>query len=476
MVDRADKKKHVIKAGLGYTVANYFVKGLAFLTIPIFARILSTEDYGLYNTYLAYESVLSAFVGLALHVSLKNAKYKFESQYQTYVSSITVLLIASLIAWEIIGAVLFPLYKDVVGFPRYIIAALILQCFCTTVLYLYNVHLSLSYSYKKYLLAAAANAIGNCLLSVLLILTGFKDQRYIGRILGTIIPLLVISICIIGYFWRRSKPSINKAYWKFGLKFSVPLIPHAVSQVILSQFDRIMIRNMVGVAEAGIYSFAYNIYLVIETTKISLDSVWGTWFFEKYHNNEYKTIRKVCTMYILAMFCFSTVVMLISPELIYLLGTNKYFDSKFLVIPITSAGFYSFLYSISAQVEYYHEKTHFISISTTVAAVINIVLNAIFIKKYGYIAAAYTTEFTYMLYFALHYIIARKLGKGPIFDGKVFFAVSIGCFAISIIGVASINLWLLRWVMALLAVCGMITVVVKSGFLSKYLQKRTVKG
>lgn len=49
----SDNKK-VIKAGIGYTVGNYLLKGLSFITIPIFTRIMSTSDYGLYNTCVVF--------------------------------------------------------------------------------------------------------------------------------------------------------------------------------------------------------------------------------------------------------------------------------------------------------------------------------------------------------------------------------------------------------------------------------------
>ena len=47
--------KRYIKAGIGYTIANYFIKGLSFITLPIYVRLMSTADYGNFNTYLAYE-------------------------------------------------------------------------------------------------------------------------------------------------------------------------------------------------------------------------------------------------------------------------------------------------------------------------------------------------------------------------------------------------------------------------------------
>lgn len=65
------------KAGLGYTIGNYCIRGIGFITVPIFSRLLSTSDFGLYNTFLAYEAVVYIFISLALNSSVKNAKYKF---------------------------------------------------------------------------------------------------------------------------------------------------------------------------------------------------------------------------------------------------------------------------------------------------------------------------------------------------------------------------------------------------------------
>ena len=57
----------ILKAGLGYTIGNYMIKGLTFFSIPIFARLLSPDNYGIYNTYIAYESILCMCVGF-IHV------------------------------------------------------------------------------------------------------------------------------------------------------------------------------------------------------------------------------------------------------------------------------------------------------------------------------------------------------------------------------------------------------------------------
>ena len=67
----------VIKAGIGYTIGNYLLKGLSFLSVPVFSKLLSTTEYGRYSTFVAYEAILFVLIGAAIHSSYKNARYKY---------------------------------------------------------------------------------------------------------------------------------------------------------------------------------------------------------------------------------------------------------------------------------------------------------------------------------------------------------------------------------------------------------------
>ena len=80
--------KKEIKASMGYTIGNIMIKGISFLTLPIFSRLLNTEQFGLYNTYYAYDSILSIFMGSGLYASIKNANIDYEGKIDKYVSTI----------------------------------------------------------------------------------------------------------------------------------------------------------------------------------------------------------------------------------------------------------------------------------------------------------------------------------------------------------------------------------------------------
>lgn len=76
------------------------------------------------------------------------------------------------------------------------------------------------------------------------------------------------------------------------MKYSLPIVPHGISQVLLSQFDRIMIRAIVGNSEAGIYSLAGNIKLILTIITDSIGTTWQTWFYEQIQERKVYKIQK----------------------------------------------------------------------------------------------------------------------------------------------------------------------------------------
>lgn len=449
----------VVKAGIGYTIGNYMLKGLTFLTIPIFSRIMSTADYGIYNTFVAYEGILFILIGVAIHSSYKNARYKYcidegntdkTNDYNTYISSTMVLLLVSLGCWFLVGNIFGHQISGFLGLDVLSLNLLLIYSFSMAAMQCYNSDLALKYQFQNFLKVSGINAISNIVLSIVLMVTIFSEQRYMGRVIGTTVPIFIIAVYIITTFFKRARPTNTVKYLKWGVKYSLPIVPHGISQVILSQFDRIMINNMIGAATAGIYSFAYNIYTIVNVTTQSLDGVWNTWFYEQMSKQNYQEIRNRSKVYMLAMLLFVSAIILISPEIIKLLGPEEYWEAMYCVAPIVAGGYFSFLYNLPAAIEYYREKTKFIAIGTVSAAIVNIGLNFIFIKYYGYIAAAYTTMFTYLLYFVFHFVIAWKIEKRCIFSIKTVLLCCVTIIAVNFITIACVDIMIIRWLMALL--------------------------
>ena len=53
-----------LKATLWFTICNFLQRGIGMITTPIFTRLMPTEEYGLFSTYISWESVLFMLVSL----------------------------------------------------------------------------------------------------------------------------------------------------------------------------------------------------------------------------------------------------------------------------------------------------------------------------------------------------------------------------------------------------------------------------
>ena len=133
---------------------------------------------------------------------------------------------------------------------------------------------------------------------------------------------------------------------------------------------------------------------------------------------------------------------MVAPELLGILAPQSYMAAVWVVPPVTVSVYFSFLYNLFATFEYYYEKTHYVTAATIVGAALNVLLNAIFIPKFGFVAAGYTTLICYILYAFAHYYFMRKVTKAELANEKIYDArIIIALGAALLLGAAVIMLF-----------------------------------
>ncbi|MED4206631.1 lipopolysaccharide biosynthesis protein, partial [Neobacillus mesonae] len=222
------------------------------------------------------------------------------------------------------------------------------------------------------------------------------------------------------YLLKRGKTLVNFKFWKFGLVFGIPLVFHNLGLIVNTQFDRIAINNYLGSSETGIYSFAYQVGMIVQVLFISIDQAWNPWFLEKYDNGEYSKIRKRAKIMRNIFTVLYTSVLMISPELVKLMADKSYWEGLYLVPWIFMGYYFVFLYALEVNVEYASKRTGMIATGTIISALINIVLNMIFVPIYGYMAAAVTTLISYVVLFIFHYVITSRIIKSKVYGIKFY--------------------------------------------------------
>ena len=77
------------KVSTAYAVCSILQKCLSFITLPLFTRLLTTEQYGQLTIYSSWQGILSIFLTLNLaYGSFSTAMIKFENDRDGYISSV----------------------------------------------------------------------------------------------------------------------------------------------------------------------------------------------------------------------------------------------------------------------------------------------------------------------------------------------------------------------------------------------------
>ena len=361
------------KAALWFTICSFLQKG-----IPIFTRLMSTEEYGTYTVYLSWLQILTIMTSLYLFNGVyDNAMAKYEKQRDEYTSAMQGLTLV------ITGAV-FALYCFTSGFWEKILnlpKSMILLMF----------------------LEALLNPIAS------LVLIRINGGTAMMRILGIVGVQVCICVPIIVFQFCKGKEFFSKEYWGYALRIGIPIVPHYLSGIILNQGDRIMIDKMVGKTEVALYGLAYSIGMLVQLFISGMNSALTPWMYSKIKKGDIRSMRKVLQLLSIVVVGIAVALMLISPEMVLIFGSPKYREAVYVIPPVAASVFFIFIYNILSMPQFYYEKTQFLMAASMAAAGANVVLNFIFIRLFGYIAAGYTTLACYMLYSVGHYIVSKQI-------------------------------------------------------------------
>jgi O-antigen/teichoic acid export membrane protein len=198
--------------------------------------------------------------------------------------------------------------------------------------------------------------------------------------------------------------------------------------------DKIQITNICGAGDNAIYSMAYSVGAVVTLLLSSMNEAYVPWFADQLSVGNEKEIRKVGKIYQTAFAIGAIGIMLVAPEVLYLLGGEKYSVAKNVLAPVTMGCVFQFFYTMYVNLEQAKKKTVGMAIGSISAAVLNYILNALFIPRFGYIAAAYTTVASYLWLYIIHVILVARLGYLRVYDLR--YEIAILCFAmITCIGI-----------------------------------------
>lgn len=441
-IEQTSTSKKFIQQILHYGIAFGIPAFIGLLSSAVFTRIFTAENYGVYALVIAVTGIISTlFLNLLKQPINRYLPGKNTDEIEELLKATA---IATLLITITIFIVTFLIYInfDYSEYKPYIIPAAIMLWTGIFINVLGSV-LQAKFLSRDFARLQVLMHILKFLTS--LVLAWYFINSPIALVYGAIIgaTVIIFPLLLKTGFWKTLIISNYKSgehnskivsNFKRNMVYGLPMVGWFFASSILSFSDRIMIGIYNGTADAGIYAANYNLV----SASIGLISMPVLVAAYPHLMKEWSNNNKTKVSYWLGVISSNILTIgIILVGLIWLFASDianiflgPTFREGYLLMPIVFAGMVamSFAHYAHKPFEFFEKSTQMMLIALSIAG-INILLNVYFLPIYGYIAAAWTTLFSYLAYLILVYLLGKRL-----LDWKMSLNVPVITLVSSLIG------------------------------------------
>lgn len=453
------KKREAGKSAIWYTAATFITKGLGFITIPLFTRIMTTGEFGLFNNFAAWQQILLSVLSLESYATLNRARLDCEGkELQDYQFTLLTssLGITFLLAVLLIVAPSMP--ETITDLDRKYLYIMVLYLLFYPAFTMFQMLQRVQYRYKL----SAGLSLGASLLatalSVLLVVT--LDDALMGRVVGQYVPFAVLGVAFYLWYWKTGG-TFRVKYLKYALPLAVPLVIATLGTQVLLLGCRIVTQHSCGPDEVAFLSLATTVSQIVLILVNTLNNAWAPWLYDCLSNGKPEKAIETFKLYLWGMTVLSVLVMLAGPELVKILGGEEYGPTVWLVPSFMFTCLLSMLANQYVYLETYYKDVWAGGIATLIIGIINLPLCFGFIKVAGFDAVGYANITSNALLIVVHKrLIAKRLKVEDLFSAKASampILVAIASMPISLLAY-KLDSFLLRWavIVGVVVMCGIV--------------------
>lgn len=449
-----------LKVSVAYVFCSILQRCLTFITMPLFTRLLTTEQYGQYTIFSSWQGILTIFITLNLaYGSFATAMVKYEEDRDGYLSSVQGITVFLAAVFLLVYLPFRGLWNGLFELPTEFVCIMIAEIVAANALHVWTGKKRFEYKYVSVIAVTLFCSVACPTVAFLLVIN--SAERGYARILGYAMVNIAVGMVLFVWNLGRGKKFFDKKYWRFALGFNIPLLAYYLSQVVFNQSDRIMISHMVGKDKAAIYGVAYNLAMIMNFVLNAVNNSYVPWFYEKLKKNKKEENRTISLGIAILMALLLSGVIWFAPEIIMIMAGSKYAEAIYVVPPVGISLLLLFYTQLFANVEFYYEKKRSLVFASIGAALVNLILNLVFIPWFGFIAAAYTTLFSYVIfaisnYIAMKRILTEKKEADNAYYYKGLLVVFFGFCGLTVAGVLIYPLLSVRIIVAATVIVGLV--------------------
>lgn len=416
LAKNAFTSNYLIGASSIYILSSFLLKGINFITTPIFTRIMSQEEYGNVSSAVMLTSFIAIFICCQVASSINTAKVDFEkNKFKAFVHHISLFSIFSAI---VLGTLVLVFSKYITGFvalDQILIIPILLSALGTNFVSIYSTYLIALKKPKKKAIFSIVFSLSVVLVSLAAVVIADSKKDY-ARIIGMSSVEFLTFIVVLFLIKKDDKSVFNRNEFnvntKYALAISLPLIFHLFANLINSQADRIFIIRLMDSSNLALYSVAYSLGMVFMAFVDAFFMAWTPWYYEKTKGKEYSKVASACRIVFVAIALLFSSIILLSPELLAIVAPSSYSTAQTCVVAIAFGVFFQAMYRFPTSYEVYNKNTKYVAMATIITGGINIGLNFLLIRPFGIFGAAIATAISYIVLFVLHDIVARYIIGG----------------------------------------------------------------
>lgn len=368
-------------------------KFLGFFLIPIYARVFSTNDFGVVELVTSLISFLIFACNLEMYSSIGRYFYE-KNTLEERRKLISTGFILTIITTLIVSSFIF-LSEDFI-YEKYFESYDYKNIFRVAIIWLtlsaLSTYLSIIPRYeKKVVLYVVVNftalfiRLVSTIVFVLWLKVGIIGIVY-GHICGDFTSLILNAIISKKYLGFAFK----KEYVPLILKFALPLVPGLLLIGLWEPVSRNLITMFFSVSVVGLFAFANRFTSINSIFSGALRNAWQPMLFENINDLSFSTqIKKIGGLSVFVTLGIGTAITLLAPELCLILGTETYQDSDIFVGFLSLSGALSVLSQIRGFGPLVYNKTYINSIINIICFLFGVLLFYIIRDRFGLIGLGF---------------------------------------------------------------------------------------
>lgn len=406
-------KEKQIKNSFIYILPILVGNIIPIITLPIFTRILSKEDFGALALAQVYGIFVTGLANFGLLIVYERNFFEFSKDNRQKSSLLYSTLLFVMVAFIICGFFTFFLRHLL---SHWIIGPdnqgnLIFWSFCAAGLmslklyyltYFKNTEDAKSFSWYT----IDENVLGFVFSMVFVV---FLKKGVIGIPYGQILASLIVFTLLNRRFLKLLPFVIDWNVLRGALKISYPLTPRLFLGVIGTQFDKYMIGLMSSIGNVGIYSIGQRVSNVVFSYMTAIQNVFSPQVYKRMFDlgdDGGESVGKYLTPFAYISTAMALFVLLFSEEMIMLLTPVSYHGAIPIVMILSV--FYSFLFFGKQPQLLFAKKTYITSILSIVSIALNVMINIPLIMKWGALGGAWGTLLSGLLSGLISFIVSQR--------------------------------------------------------------------